>query len=86
MSHTPTPWRHTDAGIVSGGRVICEAPIHYLESHKHWPENAEFITRACNNHDALLAALTDILGTFSGECYDWQPARAAIAAATGAQA
>ena len=80
MEHTPIPWytelvTKTDTGLQatiicarndsrwpSGGRTIAEVG--------HWrdridPEaDAQFIVRAVNNHDKLLAALEGLVGAF----------------------
>lgn len=40
-------WLATAAGVVTDqGRVICEAPIHYLDSAKDWQKNAAVIVAA----------------------------------------
>lgn len=57
--HTPTPWWHTQSGIVVGdGRIITDcqesAPFDDMKA------NAEFIVRAVNVHDELVAALMDL--------------------------
>jgi HAMP domain-containing protein len=47
---TPGPWKASAAGVVStstkGASVICEAPIHYLDSAKNWDANAALIAKA----------------------------------------
>lgn len=57
--HTPGPWASTSAGVVAAGvtgaNVICEAPIHYLESAKNWLANAALIAAAPDMLAALLA-------------------------------
>lgn len=73
--HTPTPWKYSiaDEAIMSVGNVqmmICEAPgtRHRGPYGEYGPAeeafyktNAEFICRACNSHEALVAALEAIL-------------------------
>lgn len=46
-------WKATDSGIVSGHEVICEAPIHHLESHKSWDEKAAYLVGLHNNPASL---------------------------------
>lgn len=36
------------------------APQEWATPKKHWQANAEFIVQACNAHDALVGALSDI--------------------------
>ena len=68
--HTPTPW---EARPVPNAKIIAIAEVGYMHhaevfSRKHNNEpldetayaNAEFIVRACNNHDALVAALENL--------------------------
>lgn len=64
--HTPTPW-HTrgsfdgsgDIGIVAGNELIAESYQAVSRTNGNAPvqDNAAFIVRACNAHDALVAAL-----------------------------
>lgn len=80
--HSPLPWKadgyHIRQNGSRGTRSI--ADICYTGPHHTPPDeyplscklmdaaNAEFIVRACNNHDALVIALRDILnnGGFKG--------------------
>lgn len=51
QKHTKEPWVAKDTGVVAisgGANVICEAPIHYLESHQRWSANSARIV-ACVN-------------------------------------
>lgn len=61
--HTPTPYRVGDAGrTVFGppnGNPIPETVAHTNRA------NAAFIVSACNNHDALVAALSMLLEAFA---------------------
>lgn len=70
MGHTPTPWRidEGDLGIIRGpGGMI--ADVRGQEGHYFCPkrdqreriDNAEFIIRACNCHDDLLAACKKLI-------------------------
>jgi len=67
--HTKTPWRvspdwcdiesfHTDDNTVQFG--ICQ--LYADESSR---ANAEFIVKACNNHDALVRALERLIKDFT---------------------
>ena len=64
MSHTPTPWH---LGVkeahhcvyAANGDLICDAsPFGKDDTTK---TDAAFIVRACNSHDALVAALDELL-------------------------
>lgn len=94
MKHTPTPWR-TVAGYgginVIGANEYGVALVHQLVglNAPQTEANAEFIVRAVNCHDELLAACKAALGSF--EKYETQftshplfgELRAAIAKAEG---
>jgi hypothetical protein len=45
----PGPWEARASGVVSltatGANVVCEAPIHYLESRDHWQDNSRAIAQ-----------------------------------------
>lgn len=69
MNHTPTPWR-----LGNGRNIVSDTPVPevcgsdaveyyggHLVAESLAAENAKFIVRACNSHDALVAALQDIL-------------------------
>lgn len=67
MNHTPTPWHwkryKTSMGKMMatiGGSDRLGAMIACVK-----PENAEFIVRACNAHEELLAALEALEPFFS---------------------
>lgn len=94
-AHTPTPWavRETIGGkrwIYSGETRVAKAA-----SGKRKAENEAFIVRACNSHDALVAALERIerelrRAKTTGlhpyqvrEIHEWIPA--ALKAAKGAE-
>lgn len=64
--HTPTPW-FSDRKFVVGPRpstddqsdgMLCGVADVYGENAK---EDAEFIVRAVNSHDALVKAMTELL-------------------------
>lgn len=70
MQHTKTPWR-IGAGT-SKGAVVADEPVPeiggsdavtyyggHLVAESIAPRNAEFIVRACNAHELLVAALQD---------------------------
>ena len=102
MNHTPTPWTHHKAHYTPEWRkdnhIIETAepqpskisgfdPTVENVCHMAKPEDAEFIVRAVNSHDELLAALEAVmkcnkeLGAISKPIAD--EARAAIANAKG---
>lgn len=63
QTHTPTPWTLSPFGrwrrgvdVLAGNRIIAKcSPM--CGSDASSLGNAKFITRACNSHDELLAAL-----------------------------
>ena len=62
--HTATPWKSynhyvlSSVGDIANCQIVQEGnPITPEESYA----NAEFIVKACNNHDALMEALKDCL-------------------------
>ena len=61
--HTPGPWRVDDP---RGGSVyVTTSAMHIArmesDNARTDSDNAKFIVRACNAHDALLAALRDLV-------------------------
>lgn len=56
--HTPLPWEHSGNQIVSGAIEICEMEERYIIGERK--ANAQFIVKAVNCHDDLLAALKAI--------------------------
>ena len=94
--HTPGPWRSKDSTqVYSSGRHIADCgsrnpeglPRHIgLED----AANAAFIVRACNSHDALVAALKDLfkhcamIHKYGGEISNAKEADAAIKSARAA--
>ena len=102
--HTPTPWvarglaiyqrEKWSDGTDTGSRYIAQvqsASSDSLDEDGTDASNAEFIVRAVNSHDALVAALRSVLDTFDRQnvplpAYlrrDEAQARAAIALAEG---
>ncbi len=58
-AHTPTPWVWLSGGIISRSPLANHSSTENLIGiWKHVPSkaNTDFIRRACNAHDALLAA------------------------------
>ena len=95
--HTPTPWSIGRRRWITGGNVDI-ARIHSVSKigEAEAVANAEFIIGACNSHDALLAALTQLMewegneaGSYSEDDTQqranevWQDAFDAIAKARG---
>lgn len=107
-AHTPTPWQCDCGPYARQPRIYsvslnnrlykliaevgnAEAP---LTAQDEWEANAAFIVRACNSHDALVAALTrvqalskpgqqlDIHGAIDVICEIWNVASAALSKAT----
>ena len=93
--HTLVPWMLSDSHglcVVSEKGVVAdlEKSRTSAESSEESRANAEFIVRACNSHDALLAACKALMTRFehTGEAWMDDPAmvqaRAVIAKAEGA--
>ena len=75
MSHTPTPWTlEVEQDKASDGSIegyeISIPEINRLFFNPDWADpdeweqsmaNAAFIVQACNSHEALLSALTNLL-------------------------
>ena len=72
--HTPGPYYRLSGGSDDHGRktdIVSNTVGPHWPSPDHWvgefsyqnPENAEFIVRACNSHDDLLAACNAVLET-----------------------
>lgn len=87
--HTLTPWRAEHAvrtartgmkewQVISGTQVVAS-----MVGTSAAEANAEFIVRACNAHDELVAALATLLREHNCQRYplasDWETARAALA-------
>lgn len=74
--HTPTPWRIVETNL---GLAIVGADIEDLAalpqgkwgpgSAEQKKANADFIVRACNAHDDLLAALETLLADAEAHAY-----------------
>lgn len=86
--------KHTSAEPTDDGGPIREGwQITVADGHSgygvyahmdEYPEEGAVLIAAIPPHRAdLLAALKDAMGALGGECFDWGPARAAIAKATG---
>ena len=72
MNHTPTPWTLARPGTDRSITVTFYAP------------DAPFIVRACNSHDALVAALETAEGFRYSSPETWYPAvQAALKLAKG---
>jgi hypothetical protein len=92
-THTPTPWRVTDADcctdgddvkatiLADSGRLICHIDRDYRAPAE---ANAAHIVRCVNAHDELIAALRYALDCAErGDVTDMQPVRDALARAKG---
>ena len=67
-AHTKTAnsenlWVDSDDFLERNGVVIAQ-----WATFGGTPERREFIVRACNSHDALVAALRDFLGVYCDAC------------------
>ena len=86
--HTPTPWtvaKHERGLVRAQGRTIV---VVRETGNQDIDANAEFIVRACNAHEDLLAALKEIERSLANHpTFAWhnivEIARAAIAKAEG---
>lgn len=61
-NHSPLPWKFRDGGDIfeaNSDRSILRSTM-YLSWAKA-TENAAFIVRCCNSHDALVSALAELL-------------------------
>lgn len=73
--HTPTPWilannLNRDIRAIQQGNVYCSAggsPLAKCDD----PANAAFIVRACNAHEALVAAL-EAVSKWSDGTNEWE--------------
>ena len=84
--HTPLPWWNAKTGSHQG-LVISEENGANVAVTYNGDSDAEFIVRACNCHDELLAACKYVLEEIykSGWPCPCDSVRAAIAAAEGTQ-
>ena len=85
--HTPTPWGYNVDAITKTKQTpngLMQEKICYGVKNTY---DAEFITRACNNHYELLEALEDLLQAWNGEQVftfeHWADAEKAIKKAKG---
>lgn len=62
--HTPTPWA---VGSTDGATFLIWQETPGKQDVPYTVENREFITRACNSHDDLVAALELALQTVDFE-------------------
>lgn len=86
-THAPLPWAYDGDAIRMAGGVGCVAMMATDCGDPVTREDAVFIVRAVNNHDALMAALKDIVENSYGpvttqEESIWEKARQTIAAAS----
>ena len=64
MNHTPTPWDFRSRSITvkdNGEDIVAEANGGLSGTIGEAVANAAFIVRACNAHEALVKAATDLL-------------------------
>jgi hypothetical protein len=82
-AYTPTPWRYRtdhydDWGWIKGpdGAIVaCARAGRSYDGDEHraagidpYGPNAAFIVKACNSHEALVKALTELYAMVKGEC------------------
>jgi hypothetical protein len=61
LPHTPTPWRTTKIGASIKPVSDNAATVAFVPDGFHRRGDAQFIVRACNNFDALVAALAGLV-------------------------
>lgn len=72
QAHTPTPWTFVPWHIEEGPPAV-RAPEGWVVAHTASDSDAEFIARAANCHDELLAKLKEVL-----DFYDALPTAHAV--------
>ena len=75
MSHTPTPWHckqltgavyHRDCVVLSEKQSEASRTTHRVDRDGKFDQaDAEFIVRACNAHDQLVALLVEVADRFA---------------------
>jgi len=65
--HTATPWRlePAECGYIWS---VCNNENQYIRVEAKNPADPEFIVRACNSHEALVKALSELHALVLGEC------------------
>lgn len=65
-THTPTPWK-SGRGLLDSKQVAIHAPGKHIDmAYVFGPQreqDADFVVRACNSHDKLVAALQKFIDT-----------------------
>ena len=79
MNHTPTPYKWIGTLLTADGesKVIGEFHCDKRLSHKERTDEKDYIVRACNAHEALVAALETAEGFRYSSPETWYPAVAA---------
>lgn len=81
-AHTPLPWKvrsHPDLGSFVEARVSGKPYGQEILGDDYFPDlskaaDCAFIVRACNSHEALVAAVTGALAAFAGLAALGEPA------------
>jgi hypothetical protein len=80
--HTPTPWQYGELSesvmTARAGPIVDADFARDIISYEERFANLKFIVRACNAHDALVAALREIEAN-NADPLDVEIARAALA-------
>ncbi len=89
--HTPTPWLYCHQDKRGDLATVCyvadfcvTADTPSYEFHGTPEQDAAFIVRAVNSHDALVDILTELLGADGHDAFEeafWERARAALSLA-----
>lgn len=59
-THTRIPWHQDDTAIFADGGVLARIPNH-PDNGRNWAEDAAFIIKAVNSHDALVNLVQTLL-------------------------
>jgi len=68
-AHTKTPWSIVHDTQIYGLDEENVATANRMQGRDNQVANAAFIVRACNSHDALVAALEDIRDIIADQTY-----------------
>jgi hypothetical protein len=74
-AHTPLPWTFSPWHLEEGPSAV-RAPAGHIVCTAASDDDAAFIEKACNNHDALVKALKEIVNLSGYDMDDGKGARA----------
>ena len=93
MNHTPTPWHRNIRPVTKYPIVFAgNAPAHEYCFSFHVPRevsaeqaeaNLDFLLRACNAHEALVAALEIGISAYAGSRENWEKMKETLKLAKG---